>query len=87
MLTKENENKLVAKMKKQGRLAYDVVKTLKRETNKKVSYTIEHQVLIDDNNIRILTSIKEFPIVRVGHALADNENEYLTYVDIDNIDD
>ena len=87
MLNKENEDKLVAKMKKQGRLAYDVVKTLKRETNKKVSYTIEHQILIDDSNIRILTSIKEFPIIRVGHALSDTENEYLGFVDIDNIKD
>ena len=50
MLNPENKKLLLAKMKEQTRLAYDVVKEVKRQTNKRVSYTIEHQILLDNNN-------------------------------------
>lgn len=86
-LPKEAEDSLVRKMKKEARLAYDVIKALKRETNKRVSYTIEHQILLDNSNIRVLTSIKEYPIIRVGHNLDNVADEYSHFVDIDNIDD
>lgn len=86
-LPKEAEDSLVRKMKEQGRLAYDVCKALKRQTDKKVSYIVKHQILLDNQDIRILTSIEELPHIHVGHGLNNVKAEYCKEVDIDNIDD
>ena len=87
MLSKENEKALLKKMKSEERLAYDVVKALKRQTNKRVSYSIEYTILLDNGNIKVVTSIKQYPVIHIGHNLDDVADEYSHFVDIDNIED
>lgn len=80
------EKNLRNKIIKQQRLAYEIAKALKTKTDIKVSYIISTKITLVSDKIIPETTIEEFPKTRISHNFKNVETNYLTDVNIENME-
>ena len=81
------KTKEIIKLKiiKQQRDAYEIAKYLRSTIDLPiVSYVINTSIVLKNNKIEPVTTIKQLPEIRIHHGAEDNDEEFMKLIDIDN---
>jgi len=81
------KTKEIIKLKiiKQQRDAYEIAKYLRSTIDLPiVSYVINTSIVLKNNKIEPVTTIKQLPEIRIHHGAEDNDEEFMKLINIDN---
>lgn len=82
----KNKEEIRLKIIKQQREAYEIAKYLRSTINTPiVSYVISTAIVLQQDKIIPITQIKQLPDTRIHHDKTDSEEEFIKYIDIENI--
>ena len=85
MLNLKTKEEIKIKIIQQQRQAYEIAKYLRSTIDLPiVSYVINTQIVLRNNKIEPVTTIKQLPEIRIHHGAEDNTEEFMKLIDINN---
>ena len=83
----KTKEEIKIKIIQQQRQAYDICKYLRSTIDLPiVSYLINTQIVLRNNKIEPITTIKQLPEIRIHHGAEDNTEEFMKLINIDNVE-
>ena len=83
----KTKEEIKIKIIQQQRQAYDICKYLRSTIDLPiVSYLINTQIVLRNNKIEPITTIKQLPEIRIHHGSEDNTEEFMKLINIDNVE-
>lgn len=84
----EDQEAIKLKIMDQQRKAYEIAKYLRSTLNTPiVSYVISTAIVLQQDKYIPITTVKQLPDTIIHHNKTDAEEEFIKYIDIENIRD
>jgi len=82
----KTKEEIKLKIISQQRQAYEIAKYLRSTIDLPiVSYVINTQIVLKNDKIEPVTTIKQLPEIRIHHGASDNDEEFMKLINIDNV--